>query len=163
MTTSELARTLKARRYARGKWMGKCPAHMERTGSLSIVDMGAGRTRLHCFAGCPQQNVLDALGLSWKDLDDTKRADPDAFKAILKERRRQEMEEKDARVTRGLWLDQARFWDEEIGRIGKLLESDFDSDTLARQLHRALEKGRTAQTHVRSYFHPSNVPGEIAS
>jgi hypothetical protein len=160
MTTSELARTLKARRYARGKWMARCPAHRERTGSLSIVDMGFGRTRLHCFGGCPQQSVLDALGLSWKDLDDNKRADPEAYKAIAMERRRQELIEKEARVTRGLWISQARFWDEEVRRIGKLLESDFDSDTLARQLHRAIEKGRTAQAHVRPYFHPCNVPGE---
>lgn len=48
--------------------MARCPAHRERTGSLSITDMGAGRTRLHCFGGCHQSDVLKAAGLSWRDL-----------------------------------------------------------------------------------------------
>ena len=162
MTTAEIARTLKARRYARGRWMGKCPAHREKTGSLSITDMGAGRTRLHCFGGCSQKSVLDSLGLTWRDLTEAKPIDREAYKAIQAERRRQEQAEKDAKVTRRLWIAQAHYWDTEIERIGKLLGSDFDSDKLARELHRALEKGRMAQDRIRPYFHPMNIPGEIA-
>jgi hypothetical protein len=30
--------------------------------------MGNGNTRLHCFAGCAQQSVIDAVGLRWADL-----------------------------------------------------------------------------------------------
>jgi hypothetical protein len=52
----------------KGKWMAKCPVHREKTGSLSITDMRNGKTRLHCFAGCPQADVLRAIGLTWKDL-----------------------------------------------------------------------------------------------
>lgn len=48
--------------------MGKCPAHHEKTGSLSITDMGYGKTRLHCFGGCDQRDVLRAVGLTWTDL-----------------------------------------------------------------------------------------------
>jgi hypothetical protein len=48
--------------------MAKCPAHHEKTGSLSITDMGQGKTRLHCFGGCDQADVLRAAGLEWKDL-----------------------------------------------------------------------------------------------
>lgn len=48
--------------------MAKCPVHREKTGSLSITDMGQGKTRLHCFAGCFQVDVLRAVGLNWKDL-----------------------------------------------------------------------------------------------
>lgn len=68
MTTSEVARTLRARRVGKGKYMAKCPSHRERTGSLSITDMGAGNTRIHCFGGCVQADVLKAAGMTWKDL-----------------------------------------------------------------------------------------------
>lgn len=68
MTSAEIARLFRARRAGHGKWMAKCPHHRERTASLSITDMGAGRTRLHCFAGCAQRDVLKAAGLSWKEL-----------------------------------------------------------------------------------------------
>jgi hypothetical protein len=56
--------------------MAKCPVHRERTGSLSITAMGDGKTRLHCFGGCDQKAVLDALGLSWSDLGASSKPDP---------------------------------------------------------------------------------------
>src|SRR6185312_14209745 len=68
MTPSEIARVLKAKRVGKGKWMAKCPAHRERTASLSVTDMGGGRTRLHCFGGCHQADVVRTAGLEWKDL-----------------------------------------------------------------------------------------------
>lgn len=68
MTPDQIARILHGRRYAKGKWMAKCPVHRERTASLSITDMGRGNTRLHCFAGCSQLDVIEAAGLQWKDL-----------------------------------------------------------------------------------------------
>lgn len=48
--------------------MAKCVAHPDKTASLSISDMGQGKTRLHCFSGCCQADVLRAAGLTWKDL-----------------------------------------------------------------------------------------------
>lgn len=68
MTSTEIAKRFHGRRIGKGKWMAKCPAHRERTGSLSITDMGNGNTRLHCFAGCSQGDVIEAAGLQWKDL-----------------------------------------------------------------------------------------------
>ena len=68
MTPDTIARSLRARKVGRGKWMGKCPAHQDRMASLSVTDMGDGRTRLHCFAGCSQADVLASAGLQWKDL-----------------------------------------------------------------------------------------------
>ena len=48
-----------------GKWSGTkgmacCPAHDDRTPSLS-VSLGRQAILFHCFAGCDQQNVLAAL------------------------------------------------------------------------------------------------------
>lgn len=40
--------------------MARCVAHEERTASLRISERN-GRTLFHCFAGCEQSAVLDAL------------------------------------------------------------------------------------------------------
>jgi len=51
-----------------GKWMARCPAHADKGPSLSIRDVGDGRTLLHCFAGCGANDVLTAIGLELSDL-----------------------------------------------------------------------------------------------
>jgi putative DNA primase/helicase len=51
-----------------GVWKSQCPAHEDRTASLSIREGDAGRVLLHCFTGCPTLDVLQAMGLQWPDL-----------------------------------------------------------------------------------------------
>src|SRR5262245_52358234 len=46
-----------------GGYMARCPAHPDRTPSLSIREI-AGRVSLHCFAGCPESAVWHALQLA---------------------------------------------------------------------------------------------------
>ena len=61
-TPQELARYLggkKARRAGSG-WLSLCPAHNDRTPSLSLGS-GDDRVLVHCLAGCSQEAVLDAL------------------------------------------------------------------------------------------------------
>jgi putative DNA primase/helicase len=41
-------------------WIARCPAHADRTPSLSLRDED-GKVLVHCHAGCPQVAVLDAL------------------------------------------------------------------------------------------------------
>jgi hypothetical protein len=53
------ARGLLSRQQASGWWAARCPAHDDRTPSLSVSPDGG----LHCFAGCPTPAVLEALGL----------------------------------------------------------------------------------------------------
>ena len=43
------------------QWMAHCPAHRDRTPSLSIRDTDDGRVLFHCFAGCSQLAVISAL------------------------------------------------------------------------------------------------------
>ena len=51
-----------------GGYVVKCPAHDDRSPSLSISTGRDGRVLLKCFAGCSTESVLDALGLNWRDL-----------------------------------------------------------------------------------------------
>lgn len=58
----------RARPSGRDQWTGHCLAHEDRDPSLSIRLTPEGKVLLHCFAGCPVEAVLGALGLSWGDL-----------------------------------------------------------------------------------------------
>jgi hypothetical protein len=57
----EVARRLGGTPSGNG-WSARCPAHDDNTPSLSIAKGQDGRVLLKCFAGCPQENVLAALG-----------------------------------------------------------------------------------------------------
>ena len=48
-------------------WMARCPAHDDKTASLSITETG-DKVLVHCFACCRIDDVLGAVGLSLKDL-----------------------------------------------------------------------------------------------
>lgn len=50
------------------KFVARCPAHDDRTPSLSVTEGLDGRALLHCFAGCDTADIITALGLAWTDL-----------------------------------------------------------------------------------------------
>lgn len=50
-----------------GRWYARCPAHDDKTPSLSIRDTGT-RTLIYCYAGCEASDILTAVGLGWRDL-----------------------------------------------------------------------------------------------
>jgi hypothetical protein len=58
----------KVRRTGQGRWSARCPAHEDRTPSLSIRETDHGLVLLKCFAGCRTEAVIGALGLNWEDL-----------------------------------------------------------------------------------------------
>jgi hypothetical protein len=58
----------KAREVGPGRWLACCPAHQDRSPSLSIREADDGRVLLHCFAGCNTEDVVSALGLTLTDL-----------------------------------------------------------------------------------------------
>lgn len=58
----------RARPSGRDRWTGHCPAHEDRDPSLSIRVASEGRVLLYCFAGCPFEAIVAALGLEARDL-----------------------------------------------------------------------------------------------
>jgi putative DNA primase/helicase len=59
MTAREIAHHLRGRKSGEG-WSAKCPAHDDRTPSLSLQD-AKGKVLVKCHAGCEQAAVVDAL------------------------------------------------------------------------------------------------------
>ena len=51
-----------------GQWYANCPAHEDKSPSLSVKESDGGTVLLHCFAGCGAAEVMQAIGLSLSDL-----------------------------------------------------------------------------------------------
>lgn len=85
-----LSRLERVRKCGRG-WIARCPAHEDKTASLSVTAGDDGRVLLHCFAGCSAADVVAAAGLEIADLFIRKpRADMTfAERAALREHARQ--------------------------------------------------------------------------
>lgn len=62
-----LSRLDRVRKCGRGH-IACCPAHEDRSASLSITGGEDGRVLLHCFAGCGAADIVAALGLEIGDL-----------------------------------------------------------------------------------------------
>lgn len=63
-----LSRLERVRQTAPDRWVMPCPAHQDRSPSLSVRETPEGTVLIRCFAGCDTEAVLDAIGLTFGDL-----------------------------------------------------------------------------------------------
>lgn len=49
-------------------YMALCPAHDDKSPSLTITEKDDGRVLVHCFGGCDTHSVLSAVGMEMKDI-----------------------------------------------------------------------------------------------
>ncbi len=61
MTAQQIATELGGAKRSGEGWQALCPAHKDRTPSLSVSDGDGGKVLFRCHAGCEQSAVLDAL------------------------------------------------------------------------------------------------------
>ena len=50
------------------KWQARCPAHDDKSPSLSIKEINEGTLLLKCWAGCSANEIVAAVGLELSDL-----------------------------------------------------------------------------------------------
>ena len=62
-----LDRLARVKQTGPGRWIASCPAHEDRSPSLSIREID-DRLLIHDFGGCDTGDVLAALGLNISDL-----------------------------------------------------------------------------------------------
>ena len=60
MIAEAIAKALGGRKAGAG-WTARCPAHDDRTPSLSLTDTQDGKVLVRCHAGCEQERVIAAL------------------------------------------------------------------------------------------------------
>ena len=63
-----LPRLHKVRKTGDGQWLACCPAHDDKTPSMTVRELNDGRLLVHCFGGCSASNIMASLGLSLGDL-----------------------------------------------------------------------------------------------
>jgi hypothetical protein len=67
-----LPRLERVRQTGPGTWLASCPTSRhgqgDRSRGLSVREGDDGRVLLHCFAGCPVDEIIAALGLALSDL-----------------------------------------------------------------------------------------------
>ncbi len=70
MTINDILSRLEGVKPGAGQnqYIARCPAHMDQHQSLSIGVGSDGRILLNCFAGCDTQEIIEAMGLTMKDL-----------------------------------------------------------------------------------------------
>jgi hypothetical protein len=51
-----------------GYFMALCPTHHDRDPSLSISQGDGSRILIKCHAGCTAENIVEAIGLTMRDL-----------------------------------------------------------------------------------------------
>jgi hypothetical protein len=56
------------KKVGRERWIARCPSHADKSPSLAIRELSDGRVLLKCFAGCEALEVLNAVGLEFRDL-----------------------------------------------------------------------------------------------
>lgn len=49
-------------------WTARCPAHADRSPSLSVKESRGGTILVRCFAGCNVKAIVHAIGLEMRDL-----------------------------------------------------------------------------------------------
>lgn len=63
-----LSRLDRVRPTGTGRWLARCPAHDDRSPSLSVGETDDGTVLIRCFAGCGPTEILGAVGLELRDL-----------------------------------------------------------------------------------------------
>lgn len=63
-----LNRLHKVKRSGKDKWIACCPAHEDKTPSMSIKVADDGRILMHDFGGCSIFDICGAIGVEMKDL-----------------------------------------------------------------------------------------------
>jgi hypothetical protein len=67
-TENVLSRLEGVRKRQPGQWSARCPAHADKSPSLSVREAATGAVLLHCFGGCAVGEVVAALGMDLSDL-----------------------------------------------------------------------------------------------
>jgi len=63
-----LSRLEKVKQTGSGNWIACCPAHQDKSPSMTIAETPDERILIHCFAGCSPNEILSAVGMELSDL-----------------------------------------------------------------------------------------------
>ena len=111
-----------------GGWVDLCPAHDDRSPSLSINIAADGKLLLHCFVGCTFEDIVAAAGLS------SSQAVRSVARSDLEQIKQQQLEEAQRKTA----------YCKELWQQGQLLEGTLSQSYLA---SRGIDHWSSSQRH----------------
>jgi hypothetical protein len=158
MTGEAFAALVNGRRTSPGKWQARCPAHADRSPSLSIRDGRDGRVLVHCFAGCAHTTILAALRLSCRDLYIGAPPSPQQAAALRSVREaRERAARKEGQMRRDAW-DAVRKWEGVVNTLGAKLartpDDAPDGACLTSLFHTACDRLHSAEITAEQFQYP---------
>lgn len=66
--TDILSRLQGVKSTGQDRWIARCPAHVDKSPSMTVRALPDGRILVHCFAGCGTDAILAVIGLRMGDL-----------------------------------------------------------------------------------------------
>jgi len=148
MSAAEFAELVQARRSGAGTWQARCPAHADRSPSLSIRQGEDGRVLVHCFAGCTIAAILAALKLSIGDLYEGPPPSIAERAALRLVRERHEHSARERRKAHSAACDRMHRWEAVQDALGAKLMLSPENDALAVAFDCAQKRLREAQEEV---------------
>jgi hypothetical protein len=145
MTAATFADLMQAQRVGAGRWKAHCPAHNDRSPSLSIREGGNGHVTLFCRAGCSLDAILAALHLVRDDLSgpSPSQAQAAAIRAAYKTRQSAARDERKARLAA---LNRVGKLQAVVNELASTLVRSPENIALARLLDSASDKLRVAES-----------------
>jgi hypothetical protein len=162
MNAGAIAKTLNGRRCGKG-WIAKCVAHNDRSPSLSLRDAEDGRILVHCFGGCEQARVVQALrerGLWPQPERRPERVTTAAERKALARARR----DAPALARRAAWWRSARLSELEDLKREAFHPGGVNVDALAAaaRAHHILKTASAAGVIALYHYHAATEPDECA-
>ena len=148
MTAEAFAGLVEAHHTGVERWQARCPAHADRSPSLSIRVGLDGRVLVHCFAGCEASAVLTALGLTWRDVCGAP-ITPEQARRATRLRAAREAEQRTQRQARRETDENLRRWEAVVdslgGKLARVPDGSPEGAGLALLFHQACDRLREAE------------------
>lgn len=152
MTADLFAGLVQAQRTGAGRWKARCPAHADRTPSLSISEGQDGRVLLRCFAGCTVSEILAALGLGLRDLFAGPPPSPEQTAALRATQEVRLIAKEAERKARLDALNRLEKLQAVVNALGAKLARAPENDALAQLLHTACDRLQAAELQADSFY-----------
>lgn len=136
---------MQAQRTGAGRWKAHCPAHNDRSPSLSIRLGDDGRVLVLCRAGCSLDSILAALKLARRDLFAGPPPTPAQAAAIQAAREAHHQAVRAERKARLAASDRATKLQAVVNALASTLVRSPENTALARLLHSTSDKLRVAE------------------
>ena len=157
MTAKDFATLVNAQSTGPGKWMARCPAHPDRSPSLSIREGREERCLIKCFAGCSTDAILAALKLTRRDLFSGPPPSPHQLAEMRAEQEHREAERKRVAAERREALDRIDRMTLVVNSPGAKLACAPDDDKLAGAFHASCDALHKAGQAMESIQHSAEA------